>query len=213
MVHYSGILLLFFLFLGEVRAQDERYYRKIFSKDYLGPNWEQNESVPVQSIVKGAFYHLDLNDDKIEEIIEPQKRDGVDWIEIRNSSNSKIFEVKLPAMGSVSYLYKIKFVYISKNVRALILFLDEGITVGRRFESTARFFVLSYENNDLSKISVSTGPHLFQEKEYQREVYWRRDYSVNILDFDNDGTREIAVQYNHIQRIMKYKGRGDWETL
>ena len=213
MVHYSGILVLFLLIFGEVHAQDERYYRKIFSKDYLGPNQEQNELGTVQSIVRGAFYHLDLNDDKIEEIIEPQKRDGVDWLEIRNSSNSKIFEVLLPAMGSLSYLYKIKLVYISKNVRALILFLDEGVTVGRRFESTARFFVLSYENNDLSKISASTGPHFFHEKEYQREVYWRRDYSVNILDFDNDGTREIAVQYNHIQRIMKYKGKGDWETL
>jgi hypothetical protein len=213
MVHYSRFLLLFFIILGQVSAQDERYYRKIFSKDYLGPNWEQAESGPTQFTVRGAFYQLDLNDDKIEEVIEPQKRDGVDWIEIRNSSNSKIFEAKLPAMGSLSYLYKIKLVYISKNVRALILFLDEGVTVGRRFESTARFFVLSYENNDLSKISFSMGPHFFQEKEYQREVYWRRDYNVNILDLDNDGTREIAVQYNHIQRIMKYKGRGDWENI
>jgi hypothetical protein len=213
MVHYLKNLAMFFVFCGIAYAQDERYFRKIFSKDYLGTNLDQQESKITKFIVNGASYHIDLNSDGIEEIIETQKRDGVDWIEIKNSSQSKIFEQKLLAMGSLSHVYKIKLVYISKNVRALIVFLDEGVTVGRRFESTARFFVLSYEDNDLSKMSFHLGPHLFQEKEYQRDSYWRRDYTVNIIDFDNDGNREISVQYNHIQRIMKYKGKGEWETI
>ena len=163
--------------------------------------------------MRGSSYRLDLNGDGVEESIEPQKRDGVDWIEIRNSAQFKIYEAKLFGMGGASVLYKIRLVNLSPRVRALILFLDEGITKGKRFESTARIYVLSYEDNNLEKISFSQGPHFFHEKEGQRDMYWRRDYNVNVYDVDNDGLKEIAVQYNHIQRIMKYKGSGEWERF
>lgn len=163
--------------------------------------------------VVGASYRMDLNDDRVEEILIPQKRDGVDWIEVRSSDQKLIFESKLPAIGSGSFIYKIKFVHLSSKVKALILFMDEGITKGKKFESTGRFFVMSFEDNDLSTMYLTIGPHFFHEKEGQRDQYWRRDYSVNIYDIDGDGIREIAVEFNHIQRIMKYKGRGEWERI
>ena len=163
--------------------------------------------------VNGPAYRLDLNRDGVEEILEPQKRDGVDWIEIRNSSQNKIFEAKLFAMGGASTLYKIRMVDLSQKVRALLLYVDEGITKGKRFESTARFYVLTFENSDLSKISLAEGPHYFHEKEGQRDMYWRRDYNVNVYDIDQDGIKEISVEYNHIQRIMKYNGKGNWERF
>src|SRR5690606_30569035 len=106
----------------------------------------------------------------------------------------KIFEAKLLAMGGDSALYKIKLVSLSPKVRALILFLDEGKTEGRRFESTARIFVLSFENNDLNTLKLVRGPHFFQEKEAQRDQYFRREYQVNVVDLDNDGVKEISVQ-------------------
>jgi hypothetical protein len=206
---------IFFLLLlftsNALHAQDERYFRQIFSGDLPkigGPSFSN-----VLMTVNGSNYRIDLNRDGIEEILQPQKRDGVDWIEIRNSSQNKIFEAKLFAMGGASTLYKIRLVDISKKATALLLFVDEGITKGKRFESAARLYVLAFENNDLTKISLTQGPHFFHEKEGQRDMYWRRDYNVNLYDMDNDGIKEIAVQYNHIQRIMKYKGSGAWDRF
>jgi ribosomal protein L21E len=62
-------------------------------------------------------------------------------------------------------------------------------------------------------MKLAQGPHHFHEKESQREQYWRRDYSVEVRDTNRDGTKEIVVQFNHIQRIMIYKGLGEWERL
>lgn len=210
MVHQWGFFLLFFLLSGAVLGQDERYYRQIFSGELPRITEDILESSSSQFNVKGPSYRFDLDGDRIEEIIEPEKRDGVDWIVIRNSSRTKIFEAKLLSMGAESIIYKIKIVDISKTARSLIVFLDEGYTQGKKFESTARFFVITFENNDLSKMWIEQGPHFFHEKQAQREQYWRRNFNVNVYDIDGDGTKEIAVMYNHIQRIMRYKGKGEW---
>lgn len=210
-MHQSLIFFLFLLFCGGVSAQDERYYRQIFTGEL--PKMDALPEIVQQFTVQGASYLVDLNDDKIEEIIEPSKIDGVDWIKIKSTSGTVLFQSKLPAMGGLSTLYKIKFVRISPSVKSLILFLDEGITSGLHFESTARIFVLTYEKNNLNEMVLSQGPHFFHEKQRQREQYWRRDYSVNVYDINGDGIREIAVQYNHIQRIMKYSGNGEWERF
>jgi hypothetical protein len=205
----------FFIFLScfQAFAQDERYYRQILTGE-LPKLRDEVAQVPItQFNVKGSSYKFDLNGDGIEEIIQPQKRDGVDWLEIRDSSQRKLFEAKLLATGEGSVIYKLKLVNLSVKLKALMIFLDEGKTVSKRFESTGRVYVLSYEDNDLSKVSFVEGPHFYHEREAQREQYWRRDYTVNVYDMDGDGVREIAVMYNHIQRIMRYKGKGEWTRL
>lgn len=213
MVFYLSFFVFIFSYLNPVHAQDERYFRKIFSEDILKSSSFMDEKKEIQFKVMGPNYFIDLNDDKIEEIIQIQKRDGVDWLEIKNFSLVKIFETKLVSMGGESSVYKLKLVKISSTVTALIVFLDEGKTNGKKFESTGRIFVLSYENDDLSKISTTLGPHFFHEQESQREQYWRKNYDVRVIDLNNDGIREITVTYNHIQRIMKYKGSGIWERF
>lgn len=210
MVQHWGIFLLIFMISGLGFAQDERYYRQILSGELPKINQITQQEISTQFKVAGSSYHFDLNGDGIEEILEPQKNDGVDTLEIRNQSQNVIYSLNLLAMGAPSSIYKLKFVTLSKTVKALIVFLDEGSTRGLKFESTGRFFVLSFENNDLSKITSTQGPHFYHEKEAQREQYWRRDYTVNVYDVDNDGTKEISVQYNHIQRFMKYLGKGEW---
>ena len=211
-MHHLGIFLLFTLSLS-VFAQDERYYRQILKGEL--PNFSQDigEVQEHQFNVKGATYSVDLNGDGIEEMIQPQKRDGVDWIEIRNTTQRKIFEAKLLAMGGESSIYKAKLVYLSSTTKLLMLFLDEGKTSGRRFESTARIYLITFENNDLSTMKITTGPHHFHEREGQRDQYWERDYSVEVRDVDKNGVRDVVVQYNHIQRIMVYKGNGNWDRL
>jgi hypothetical protein len=163
--------------------------------------------------VTGASYRLDLNGDGIEEIIQPQKRDGVDYLEIQDSSLRKIFEHKLFAMGGGSYIYKLRLTTLNDKAKVLVIFLDEGHSHGRMFESSARIFLLSFENNDLSTLRLTQGPHHFHEKERQREQYWRRDYSVELRDLNGDGTKEVIVQFNHIQRILTYQGKGEWQRL
>lgn len=212
MQHWA-IFLFFFMISGLSFAQDERYYRQILAGEILKANPNAGEKAISQFDVQGPAYKFDLDGDKIEETIQPQKRDGVDWLEIRNSSERKLFEAKLLAMGAESSIYKIKVVNISDKVKAAILFLDEGQTAGKRFESTARIYVLTYEKNDLATLKMTEGPHFFHEKQAQREQYWRRDFMVNVYDIDGDGTREIAIQYNHIQRIMQYTGNGEWKRF
>lgn len=211
MVHHGLFFLLFFVFSGAIWGQDERYYRQILSGDLPAQIDPLKISERTQFNVSGSHYKYDLNGDGIEETITPEKRDGVDWISIKNSAGKTVFEAKLLAWGVNSSIYKLKLVQLNEKTKALLIFLDEGLIVARRSESTARFFVLTFENNDFSTFSLTEGPHIFHEKEQQREQYWRRDYNVNIYDIDGDGTREIAVQYNHINRIMKYLGNGNWK--
>jgi hypothetical protein len=213
MVHQWVFFLVIFILSGLASAQDERYFRQILTGELPRINEVAKEVASTQFSVNGPLYRVDLNDDGVEEIIQPQKRDGVDWIEIKNSSLTTLFEARLLAMGAESSIYKIRVVDLSQKVRALVLYVDEGTTKGLRFESTARLFVISFENKNLSKMWIEQGPHFFHEKEGQRDQYWRRNYSVNVFDMDGDGVKEISVQYNHTQRIMKYNGSGNWSRF
>ena len=203
-------LVLFILLFGTLAfGQDERYYRQILTGELPKMNEGYGQNLVNQFSVTGASYKIDLNSDGIEESIVPEKRDGVDWIVIKSAQETTIFETKIIAMGTGSSIYKIRFVQISRDVKALVVFIDEGIIASKKTQSTARFIVISFENNDLKKMTAWIGPHIFHELEAQRDQYYRRDYQVNIYDLDEDGTREIVVQYNHIQRIMKYEN-GIW---
>lgn len=210
---HQWLILRLFLFSGTLWAQDERYYRQILSGELANSLQDYKESSGIQLSLKGASYKIDLNDDGIEEIIQPQKRNGVDWIEIRNHQETKIFEGKFLASGTDSSIYKIKKVSLSKKVKALIFFFYEGKTQARKFEAAAKLFFATYEDNNLSSIKLSEGPHFFHEKEAQRDQYFRRDYMVNVYDINSDGTKEIAVQFNHIQRIFQYAGKGEWREI
>ncbi len=214
MVHYLRFVMIFLLFLGSVEAQDERYYRQMLSGALPEMNADKMKSNgKVHFSLSSPAYRIDLNSDGTEEYIKTIKRDGVDWLQITDFSGRKIFEQKLFAMGAQSVIYKIRFSQISDDVKALVVFLDEGKTHSVRFESTARIYVVSFEKNNLDSMKLSVGPHFYHEKEAQREQYWRRHYQVNLVDFDGDGIKEISVQYNHIQRMMKYVGRGEWIRL
>lgn len=204
------ILLSLLLFSGALWAQDERYYRQILSGELPAMFQGLQETTQHQFNVRGPAYLVDLNGDGIEETIQPQKRDGVDWIEIKDSSRRTVFESELFAAGAHSHLYKAKLVSLSEKIRALVLFLDEGVTEGKAFDATAKIYVVSWEKNDFTSMRIAPGPHFFVERQAIRDQYYRRDYLVNVVDLNKDGQKEIIVHFNHIQRIMEYKGRGEW---
>lgn len=209
MLQHWLVFCLFLLGSVDILAQDERYYRQIITGE-LPVTVEPKESFVRSFLVKGPEYMVDLDGDGIEEILQPEKRDGIDYLTVLNSSRSPIFSAKLYAAGGDSTIYKLRLVHISPSVKALIIFLDEGVTKGRRFESTARIYLLSYEKNQLSTMTLNPGPHIYQEVEAQREQYWRRMYSVDVRDLNDDNRREVVVHFGHIQYVLEYLGDGKW---
>lgn len=213
---YNGLMLqkclLFVLFLlgsTEIFGQDERYYRQILTGE-LPVTAEPRENFVRNYLVKGSEYLVDLDSDGIEEVIQPEKRDGIDYLNILNSSRANVFSAKLFSSGGDSHIYKIRMVYLTPRIRTLIIFLDEGATKGLRFESTARIYLLSYEDNKLSSMVLNPGPHIFHEKEAQRDQYYRRNFVVDVRDLNQDAKREIIVHFGHIQYIYEYLGSGEW---
>jgi len=209
MVHYWFLFTL--IFTSFSHGQDERYYRQILSGKLPSLTKEFVEQPVHQFNVQGASYLIDFDEDGVEEALIPQKRDGVDWLEIRDISKRKIFEARLLSMGSESFIYKVRLIRLSLDAKVLVIFLDEGFTSGRRFESTARIFLISYEKNDLKTMKMTQGPHFFHERKAFRDMYFRRDYTLSVIDHNQDGKKEISIQYNHIQRIMEYLGNGVWQ--
>jgi hypothetical protein len=206
------LLGLFLLGSTEIFGQDERYYRSILTGE-LPVTSEPKESFVRNYLVKGSEYMVDLDNDGIEEVLQPEKRDGIDYLTILNSSRGQIFSAKLFSSGGNSAIYKLRLVYLTPRVKTLIIFLDEGTTKGLRFESTARIYLLSFEDNNLSTLTLNPGPHIYQEKEAQRDQYWRREYVVDARDLNGDQKREVIVHFGHIQNIYEYKGGGEWSKF
>jgi hypothetical protein len=206
------VFCLIFLGSTEIFAQDERYYRQILTGE-LPETADLKDSFVRNYLVKGSEYMVDLDGDGIEEIIQPEKRDGIDWLTIMNSSRSVVYSAKFYASGGDSSIYKLRLVNLTPRVKTLIVFLDDGITRGLRFESTARIYFLTWEDNKLSSLTLNPGPHIYHEKEAQREQYWRRDFVVDVTDLNEDSKREIIVHFGHIQHIYEYKGSGEWTKI
>lgn len=208
MVQQLGLFLL--LFSVSAFGQDERFYRELLAGEALTSLTEKAELVVTPISVSGKLYQFDLNGDGQAEKLQPVKRDGVDALIIHDSSGNEIFEARLWASGGESVIRKLRLVRLSEKTRCLLIFLDEGVTSGTQIESTGRIYLLSFENNDLKTLSLAQGPHIFHEKEAARDQYLRRSYSVDVTDLDGNGVREVIVHYNHIQRILKYEGAGNW---
>lgn len=191
------------------RAQDERFFRKIFT-DELRPD-KKIERYKIE--VSTPNYEIDLNRDGRPEVLKVEKRDGQDFFLILGASGEKLAELKLDAKGLDSVLYKVQLKTLSSGTDALILYFDEGKSGTVVFQSTARIYMASIDQGDLEKISFIKGPAFYYEKERPVDQYSRRYYNVSVFDFNKDGTKEVAVSYNDIQRIYFYLGKGRWQAL
>ncbi len=199
------------LFVNPVRAQDERFWRKLLS----GELTEEVVKTPEEPkwVFASPVYHLDMNSDGKEESIQVMKRDGMDWLDITGHDGTQLLQAKIWAMGSGSGIYRLRLLDLSKTVRAMVIFLYEGKTESRKLESSARLYFLTFENKDLTTMKVAAGPRYWHEYEGVREQYWRRLYSLNIKDYDGDGTKDINVEFNHMQSIWMYQGQGLWKSF
>lgn len=191
-------------------AQDERYFRRIYSNEL---NEKPSTAEKFKIIVKSPAYRIDLNRDGFEEIIRTAKRDGNDYFTIADHFGRVLLEKKLSTIGSGSVVYRVQLKTISPNTDALVVHFYEGMIESTRFEAQARLYFITIPNRELNKMHFFQGPHFFHESEKLFDKYFVRRFSVNTVDYNNDGTKELSVSYNNINRVFLYVAEGVWKRL
>lgn len=192
-----------------IQAQDERFYRKMFA----GKTSKFIEEFEFKVEVTSPRYTVDLNRDGIEDSFEVLKKDGIDFIRIRDPYGRIVLERSLMAKGRGSKIFKAHLKSISESVDVLILHFYEGHNDAAIFEGSARLYFITIRDRDLRKISLTRGPYFWTEKKRAAGKYWNKRYSVNVIDYNGDGKKEISVSYNKLSRIYFYISEGLWEQL
>lgn len=190
-------------------AQDERFYRNIFN----GKLYKGVEKFVYKVQVSSPKYTLDLNRDGIEDSFQTLKKDGVDFIRVNDPFGNIVFERSLETKGKNSKIFKAHLKSISKSVDVLILHFYEGDNEAAIFEGSARLYFVTIRDRNLRKITLTKGPYFWSEKERAAGKYWNKRYSVNVLDYNKDGQKEISVSYNKFSEVYFYISDGLWEAL
>lgn len=194
-------------------AQDERFFRKLFSGDLLRKE-EKKFKGEVDFRVASPFYKVDINTDGRVESLVTEKRDGQDWIHVHDFQNKRVFSGELEPMGMNSWLYKVSLRRIASGAKVLILHFYEGETEYLEFRANVRLYFLTIEKDDLSTFSLSKGPVVWDEHEsFKGRHYHQRRYEIGLQDFNKDGIKEISVKYHLISWIYFYKSPGKWIEL
>ena len=139
--------------------------------------------------------------------------DGEDFFIIRDHFGRTVLEKKLSTIGSNSSIYRVQLKTISHNTDALIVHFYEGSIESTRFEAQARLYFVTIPKRNLKNLHFYQGPHIFHESEKLFDKYFVKRFSVNTLDYNSDGIKEISVSYNSISRIYFYVADGIWKRL
>ena len=211
MRYFALSLTFLFVFVNSARAQDERFFRKMMSGE-LGREIERTPP-PAKYVFSGVTYRVDLNSDGKEEGLQVVKRDLMDWLDILSEDGKILFQARLVPAGINARIDRIRLVDLSPTVRVLIIQYFEGKTEARHLEATARLWMVTFENKDLTDMKLTQGPPYWHEFEKMREQYGRRIYSLAVRDVDGDGIKDVMVSYNHMQHIYRYRGKGEWSAF
>ncbi len=200
-----------FLLCHCILAQDEKAFRDLLTDKRIKED-EESRKDDYRFMARGHRYYLDLDGDERSESFFVSKRDGGDWIEFFNHKEEKIFDFRFDTAGSWSRVFKVQLRKISATSKVLMIYFYEGVTRYVNFEGTSRLYMMTWENDDLSTLSMYKGPYLWNEKRTFRNQYQQRKFEVSMFDFDADFEREVAVRYGSITRVYKYLGKGRWNT-
>jgi hypothetical protein len=203
-------ILILFVASNFALGQDEQFYRRIFTNELIN---KPSALIEYKLVVKSPVYQINLDRDKFPEGIRIEKRDGLDFVVVLSRFGEKVFESKLLGIGNKSRIFKIQLKTISKDTNALIIHFYEGKIDSTKFESTARLYFLTFPKNDYKKMVLFKGPHFFHEKEKVSEQYWNRRFSVNTIDYNHDGVKEISISYKKINRVYFYLSKGLWTKI
>ena len=194
-----------------VNAQDEMFIKKL--KDNFQKQLRLSPQDKSFLKVTSPLYELDINEDGRKEYIVVEKTENQDRIFLYNSNKEKIFSASFSSKGNGSGVYKIHRRRVSGSLHVLLVHYYEGYTRHHALDGTSRLYVITAHGSDHSKLSLSRGPILFEEKHEFRRHYHKRPYKTKIEDFDGDGISEISVYYKTINRVLKYQNDGTWYLL
>lgn len=194
-------------------AQDERYFRELFSGELAGIN-KSNELPKKHSfVVSSAHYQLDLNGDELKESIAFVKKDNEDWLEIYDYRKNLIFTYLFENKGTGSELFRVELKTLSQNTNILLLHYYEGSTNYLHFQGTARVYAVTIDNKNLKTLTAFRGASFFDETKKLKGHYHIRSYSVFLEDLDENGIKDLVVKFRNISTVFHYLGNGKWSTL
>lgn len=211
--HYPTFLLVFVLVCMPVaQSMDERFFRGMFSGE-IKKEKEEVLAPMYKWTVKTDFYHYDLDGDSFPEYFQMEKRDGEDWFKILDWNKKPFFQHKLEKLGPGSWPYKLSISKISKTVKLVVIHFFQGSTKYIDFYGRSILYFLTIEDQNLEKISFQEGPATWEEVEEYGGHYTQRFYNLNFEDYNGDGIKEIAVNFNKSFHLYGYKGDGKWREI
>ena len=197
-------------------AQDERFFRQIFSGELTesaAKVQEPKEKRPYWFTAQTPHYLLDLNRDTLRESIVFAKKDNEDWLEIYNSVKQKIFSYRFENMGINSGLYRVEHKQLTSSTDVLMLYYYVGYTKFLNTDASARLYILTIDNRDLKSMSVFKGPSFFDERKTKRGHYHQRRYIIETLQLKADNTKQIVLRNRGVNEAFIYEGKGKWKTF
>lgn len=193
-------------------AQDERYFRQLFSGELLKSN-EVVQEKKYSYFVHTPYYALDLNQDGVSEHVAFTKKDNEDWIEIFDSEKKKIFSYRFENKGFDSELFRIELKTLSAKTAILLLHYYEGVSKYINFQGTSRVYAVTIDNKDLKTMTAFKGPSVFDEQRTFKGHYHKRNYDVYLEDLDHNLVKELIIKYRNTSNVFIYKGDGKWMTF
>ncbi len=206
------LILVFLVFSLNVvcNAQDERFYRDIFN----GQLYEGVKPLHYKTEAISPKYVIDLNSDGRKDYFQTIKRDGIDFIRIVDPFGKVVLEKALITKGDDSKIFKAHLKAVNKNTNVLILHYYEGHNESATFEGSGRLYFVTFPKNKLEQAVLNKGPYFWHERERAGgKMYYNRRYSVNVIDYNGDGNKEISVSFNRSQHLYMYESEGNWKSL
>ncbi len=193
-------------------AQDERYFRQLFSGE-INKGKEEVVEKKYSYLVHTPYYALDLNRDGVPEQVVFVKKDNEDWIEILNFDKKKIFSYLFENKGYDSELFRVELKTLSAKTSILLLYYFEGVSKYINFQGTARIYAITIDNNDLGTMKAFKGPSFFDEQKTFKGHYHKRNYEVILEDLNRDNVKELIIKHRNTSTVFLYKGAGHWQTF
>lgn len=198
-------------FVNPAMAQDERFWRKLVTGELTR---EQKKLPPAPKwVFSTPSYEFDLNGDGRNESLTVQVVDGLSVVEIYSHDKLLLFTGTLTGLGMDAKVYRLRLIDVSPGVRSLLIHFFEGKTQSQRFEATARLYFVTFAKENMTKMTFQKGPQYWHEYEAPRDQYWRRQYGINVMDLDKDGSKEVFVNFNSSQSVWQYQTSGLWREL
>lgn len=207
------LYLLFDLMSPCAKAQDERYFRQVFSGELLEISKKDKNNTTNRKynfVYTSPYYLLDINSDGQSESLAFVKKDNFDFFEIYDGKNNLIYSYLLENTGVESELYRIELKALNKHTNVILLHYFEGYTKYLNYQSVARIHAITIDRNDLKTLKGFKAAAIFDETKLLRGHYHKRNYKAYLEDINEDGTKELIVKYNNISSIYLYGKDNKW---